>query len=147
MAVYSRIRQTAILVSFEFIDSVIHQDLIEHIKTYQQRKVLFGEPRDTLEQFRFQLQDDVFQRILAEVRQIHEDRDACGKLHQLLLYLAPLALDFLFSIAQFFLFPWRQSFDSDIFVLVAKCYVKLSFITKSTFCLAMKYKIVNFAAE
>ena len=35
----------------------------------------------------------------------------------------------------------------DIFVLVAKCYVKLSFITKSTFCLAMKYKIVNFAAE
>jgi hypothetical protein len=33
------------------------------------------------------------------------------------------------------------------FVWPSKCYVKLSFITNGAFYLAMKYKIINFAAE
>jgi hypothetical protein len=46
----------------------------------------YVEARDLLEQARFQLRNHILQRPLSVVSQIHENRDPCRELNELLLY-------------------------------------------------------------
>ena len=75
-----------------------------------------------------------------------------GNLHMFKLYFQPKPC----AIALMPLALLAPKFGSDVLGVLGvkiylfwmfKCYVKLSFITKGAFCLAVKYKIINFAAK
>ena len=104
MAVHSRIGEGGILVAAELVDGVVHEGVVEDPKRHQELEVLDREPRHLLEELWLQLRDNVLERLLAVVGEVHEDRDTRRELDKLLLYLFALALELLLLCGHLLLF-------------------------------------------
>lgn len=76
MPIDTYIGKRSILVTLEFIDSIIHQRRIEDVERHKQLEIRDRQSRYLLEQPRFQLRDDIIETSFAEIRQVHEYRYA-----------------------------------------------------------------------
>ena len=103
MTINAGVAQTGIFVPLEFVHSIVHQGIVEYTQRYQQLKVLHRQTGDLLEQARLQLGDHVLQAALPVVRQIHEHRNAGGKLDELFLNLLALGLVLFFLVRKLLL--------------------------------------------
>ena len=103
MTINAGIAQTGIFVPLEFVHGIVHQRVVEYTQRYQQFKVLHRQTGDLLEQTRLQLGDHVLQAALPVVRQIHEHRNAGGKLDELFLNLLALGLVLFFLVRKLLL--------------------------------------------
>ena len=72
MSIYTGVRERRILITFEFIHSVIHQFPVKHSQAYQQSEVLQRQSRHFAEQLRLQLRYNILQAVLPVVRKIHK---------------------------------------------------------------------------
>jgi hypothetical protein len=96
VAVDAGVAQRGILVAPEGEHGLVHLLGVEHLEPHQQVEILHCQSGDGEEQVRFQPGDDILQRVLAKVGQVHEGRDAGGELDQLLLNQLALGLVFPF---------------------------------------------------
>ena len=80
MAIDARIAERSVLVATEGEDCLIHLLGVEHLQLHEQMEVLYRQAGDSQKQFRLKLGDNILQRILAEIGQIHKGRNARGKL-------------------------------------------------------------------
>lgn len=107
VAVYAGVTKRCVLVSPECKHRLIHLLGIEHLERYEQVEVIHREAGDHAEQLRFELRNDILQRILAEISQIHEGGNPCGKLDQLLLDELTLGLVLLLLVGELLFFILR----------------------------------------
>ena len=83
----SRIGEAGILVALEFEYGIIHQACIEYSKRAQKLKILYIKPRNLLEEPRLKLRDNILERALPAVGEIHKDGYPRGKFDKFLLNL------------------------------------------------------------
>ena len=108
VALDAGVAQRSVLVAAEGEDGLVHLLGVEHLEPHEQVEVLDRQAGDGLEQVGFELGDDVLQRVLAEVGQVHERRDARGELDELLLHLLALGLVLLLLLGELLLLLRRQ---------------------------------------
>ena len=101
--VNASVAQAGIFVPLEFVHGIVHQGIVEYSKRYQQLKVLHRQTGDLLEQTRLQLGDHILQAALPVVGQIHEHRNAGGKLDKFFLNLLALGLVLFFLVRKLLL--------------------------------------------
>src|SRR3974390_3048130 len=90
MALDPRVAQRGIFITAEGEDGLVHLLGVEDLEAHEQGEVIYRQTGDRLKQPRLNLGDHVLQRVLPEIGQIHEGRNARGELDELLLYeLAP----------------------------------------------------------
>jgi hypothetical protein len=83
----SRIGEAGILVALEFEYGIIHQACIEYSKRAQKLKILYIKPRNLLEEPRLKLRNNILERALPAVGEIHKDGHPRGKFDKFLLNL------------------------------------------------------------
>ena len=108
VALDARVAERGVFVAAEGEHGLVHLLGVEHLQAHEQVEVLHRQPGDGQEQVRLQLGDDVLQRVLAEVGQVHERRDARGELDQLLLDQLALGLVLLLLVGELLLLLRRQ---------------------------------------
>lgn len=85
VAVDPGVGQRRVLVAAEGEHSLVHVGAVENVERNQQMKIIDAQAGDRLEQAGFELRNDVFERVLAEVGEVHERRDAGREFDQFLL--------------------------------------------------------------
>ena len=66
------IAKAGVFVSFELVNSILHEGVVEHSKRDKEIKVFHRQPGHALGQFQFQSSDDIFQALLSKIRDVHE---------------------------------------------------------------------------
>src|SRR3546814_16193096 len=97
MTVDAGVAQRRVLVAAEGEDGGVHALGVEDLQLDQQVEVRHRQARDGQEQLRLDPGDDIDQRILAEIGQVHERRDARREFDQLFLNLLAQRIIFLTS--------------------------------------------------
>jgi hypothetical protein len=82
---------------------------VEHLEAHQEMKILHRQTRDGKEKVGLELRDDILQRVLAEIRQVHEGWDAGCKFYELLLHQLSLRLEFSLLFREFLLLLRSES--------------------------------------
>src|SRR4051794_15391278 len=75
VAVNARVRKRGVLVATERKHRLVHLRGVENVERDEQVEVLDAKAGDGLEEVRFELRNDVLERVLAKVREIHERRN------------------------------------------------------------------------
>ncbi len=96
MALDAGIGERSIFVATEREYRLVHLLGVEYLESHKQMEVFNSKPGDREKEFGLEFGDDVLKRVLAEIREVHESGDACGKFDEFLLNLLPLGFVFLF---------------------------------------------------
>ena len=85
VALDAGVAERRVFVSSEREHGLVHLFGVEHLEPHQLVEVRHRQPGDRQKQVRLHLRDNVLQRVLAEIGQVHEGRYARRELDQLLL--------------------------------------------------------------
>ena len=80
VAPYARISERRVFITAEGEHGLVHMLSVEHLELHKQVEILHRQTSHGLKQVGFNLGNDILQRVLPEIGQIHECRDVRGEL-------------------------------------------------------------------